>query len=179
MWREIRFHHNHGSASKTWYYYSAMFTKLLWIIIPILQTLPSDPYSPSHLNSGGPVSMPLSHSALVIHHEPDPRTKYTSKCWMGPLLKFPSGVKNSARHIFTPLINVQTPAEAIISCDSEEMLVPTEYNSADACNIDINTIFADYYVYLSQSNFTRFKAAAHLFIQWICCFLSRCYLTRF
>ncbi len=43
------------------------------------------------------------------------------------------------------------------------MLLPTEYNSADACKIDINTNFADYYVYLSQLNFSRFKAVAHFF----------------
>lgn len=125
--------------------FSSMKTINPILIIPC----PLTPTAPPHLDSGRPVSIPLSHSALVIHQEPDPLTKYTSKCWMEPLLKCPCGVKNSARHIFTPLINVQTPADAIISCDSKEMLVPTEYNSADACTIFTNTIFCKFLLCLS------------------------------
>lgn len=76
--------------------------------------------------------------------------------------------KNSARHIFTPLINVQTPAEMIISCDSEEMLVPTEYNSADAYTFSPTQL--QVFIMFILVAFTRFKAVTHFSILQICCF---------
>lgn len=76
--------------------------------------------------------------------------------------------KNSARHIFTPLINVQTPAEAIISCDSEEMLVPTEYNSADAYTFSPTQL--QVFIMFILVAFTRFKAVTHFSVLQICCF---------
>lgn len=76
--------------------------------------------------------------------------------------------KNSARHIFTPLINVQTPAEAIISCDSEEMLVPTEYNSADAYKFSPTQL--QVFIMFILVAFTRFKAVTHFSVLQICCF---------
>ncbi len=56
-------HQKHGITN-------AMFKNLLWIIIPILQTLPSDPYSPSYLDTAQPVSMPLSHWSSIKNLTP-------------------------------------------------------------------------------------------------------------
>jgi len=93
--------------TKTWYYhvlkkhgifvlfntsvisFSFMKTKYPILIIPC----PLTPTAPPHLDSGRPLSIPLSHSALVIHQEPDPLTKYTSKCWMNLYWNFPVGWK--------------------------------------------------------------------------------------
>jgi len=108
-------------------------------------SLPSDPYSPSSSR----LRSATIHSTVTLRIGHPSRTwppyKIHFKVLDEPLLKFPCGVKTSARHIFPPLINVLTPADVIISCDSEEMLVPTRcdnqlWQRGNACSNWVQTL---------------------------------------